>query len=520
MEKADGGNSPEGKIQSSLGKVLEYLGRNYFGNHRVCLHSNIFKHVGGQMIQILEMSNKITIRDPVLIPEKIKQTFTILNPEFAAVMKFKRLQKKDWPKGGFYLMKQKIDNRWTTKKIPQNIYYFEEDNENILVPRSALFWLKKLYAREGIKYLIKTRKRKSIPQKIQFTGSLQKEKGQLIIQDFKWKNGIIQAPTGSGKTVMALYLAGKFNVKTCIVVDTGELQNQWVDRVKQFTNQKEVGMIGGGVIQVKPISVALMQTLRDLPEVINEFDLLIIDECHIAATESYGKIVDVFDGQYIIGLSATPVRRDGKTMVMHWYLGPTRTKVEYKDAERTPAEVKIIPTTFVSEFSFRTQYTKALAELTNDDKRNQIIAHEIIQNINHPGLHLILSRFTGHLYNILEIFPEHLKMLSRVLIGSIDKKSRKEIVQEASKGKLKFLFATEALLGKGFDEPLLSVLHLTTPIKYPPFLTQCIGRITRVNPGKEKALIFDYWDSKERIIGNTIKTRIETYDKLKIRRVK
>ena len=111
-------------------------------------------------------------------------------------------------------------------------------------------------------------------------------------------------------------------------------------------------------------------------------------------------------------------------------------------------------------------------------------------------------------------------MVSRVLVGQVPKEERKTIVKEAQEGKLKILFATEQLLGKGFDEPLLSVLHMATPIKDVDFLTQVIGRVTRIHGGKKEALILDYWDNMEPVLGRSVKARLKKYQELGIERIK
>lgn len=471
------------------------------------------------MQQILKNS-RLVLLPPVQLEEEIKNLFTIHNPEFIKMMNFKRIPKNKWPV--HFVAHQKIKGKWITRTIARYLYYYEmPPGGKISLPQSAFFVLKNLYKQNGIKYKAQDQKQNKEYQ-FTFTGELKEKKGQLDILGYNFSNGIIQAPTGSGKTVMALFLCSKFNCWTCIVVDTGEILKQWVNQINQFLGvpKKQIGIIGSGEINAKPITVALMQTLRELPQEINKFSLLIIDECHIAATESYEKIINIYTGKNVLGLSATPKRKDGKTEVMHWLLGPTRVKINYENAERCPASVKIIPTGFTSDINFRTNYMEGIGSLINDPERNNLIAKNIVKHVDIFGVHLILSRRTEHLYLIQKEMPKWMQMLSRVLIGKINKKEREEIVQDAARGKLKFLFATESLLGKGFDEPLLSILHMATPIKDPDFLTQCIGRITRIHPEKKEACIFDYWDNREDVIGYTVKTRIKLYNKLNIQRRK
>jgi hypothetical protein len=102
------------------------------------------------MIQKIMVNNRMHLSPPVQQEEGVKKLFTILNPEFVQIIKFKRLDKKDWPKGGQYLSHQKVKGRWKTVSIQQNIYYYSFDpGGGLNLPRSAFFALKELYKKHS-----------------------------------------------------------------------------------------------------------------------------------------------------------------------------------------------------------------------------------------------------------------------------------------------------------------------------------------------------------------------------------
>jgi superfamily II DNA or RNA helicase len=111
------------------------------------------------------------------------------------------------------------------------------------------------------------------------------------------------------------------------------------------------------------------------------------------------------------------------------------------------------------------------------------------------------------------MLPESLKAGSKVLTGKVKNKEREEIVKRAKNKELKILFATDKLIGEGFDESLISVIYLTCPIADDTRLIQYVGRARRTAPGKKFALIIDFFDAKEPILRRSAKKRVIAYIK-------
>lgn len=459
------------------------------------------------IIQKIVLDNHIRIGPPYDLEEELKSRFTFLNPEYQDLCKRRRLPADERP--DFHInTKEKINGKWTTRKVSKFVYYWDYDVSDLILPRGAFHVVQKMFARYKKKYKIIDKRILHDPIDVPFLGELDDSKGQNHFLDYKAKNGILQAGTGTGKTVMAMYYISKIRQPTIIVVDTNELLEQWKNRINQFLGIHDytIGHIGGGRCNTEPITVALVQTLKKRPDLLQDFGMLIVDECHVATTQSYGMVINEFQGRYVMGLSATPRRKDGYTRVMFWLLGKIHLVIDQNKVEKLPAKAVFVISKYKGDISFQRQYAKAQAAMVRDSDRNQLIVDNIIKQQNIFGIHLILSRSSQHLEELIQMMPDHFQLISELLVGKVSKKERKIIVEKAMKNNLKFLFATDKLIGKGFDEELLSVLHLTTPIGDPDFLQQACGRVTRIPKTKEikeqkkKAYIFYYFDQNEQIL--------------------
>ena len=151
---------------------------------------------------------------------------------------------------------------------------------------------------------------------------------------------VLQAPTGSGKTVMALSVIAERKQPALIIVHGKELLNQWIDRIVAFLDipRDEIGVIGGGKKRLgDKITVGIINSIYPVARDIRQhFGHIIVDECHRTPSRTFTSAVSAFDSKYMLGLSATPYRRDGLTKLIGWYMG---RKVEVKQANLTEQDI-------------------------------------------------------------------------------------------------------------------------------------------------------------------------------------
>ena len=127
---------------------------------------------------------------------------------------------------------------------------------------------------------------------------------------------LCQLPTGGGKTICFSHIvnqASKSGSKCLILAHRVELIQQAVDKVEIITNDP-VGIIKAGypTNYDRDIQVASVQSLTRRLNHCPEFDLIVVDEAHHSTSTSYRTILDRFPNARILGVTATPIRLDGK----------------------------------------------------------------------------------------------------------------------------------------------------------------------------------------------------------------
>ena len=169
-----------------------------------------------------------------------------------------------------------------------------------------------------------------IELKLKFNGNLRKEQEpifDIVMKTLKDKGGgIINLKCGGGKTVLSLRILVELNKKTMVVVHKDFLMTQWKDRIEEFIPEAKIGKIQQNTIDIdgKDIILAMVQSLSMKEydkDIFNSFGLIIFDECHHLGAEMFSKCMPKVASTYMLGLSATPNRKDGLRKVFEWYIG-------------------------------------------------------------------------------------------------------------------------------------------------------------------------------------------------------
>lgn len=339
-----------------------------------------------------------------------------------------------------------------------------------------------------------------------FSGSLRET--QLGVVDSYLKpaphDGMICLQTGGGKTVCGLYIASQLKVKTLIVVHNTFLKDQWEERIRHFLPNARIGRIQGETTDVadKEIVIAMIQSIsmKEYPrEVFYGFGLTIVDECHHIASEVFVQAFPKITAQHMLGLSATPDRKDGLMFVIEWFLGPILYKSESADKEDPDVRVEVFKfepdDTDFNTVVYNHQGVMSVANMVNKlaefAPRTSMISRLLDDVVgSEPGRQiLVLSDRVQHCKDILEALPETLKEQACILAQTVPAAKRAEWC--ASK---KILIATYSMCKEGFDVPSLNTLLMATPR---PDIDQIVGRILRTEKSKRTIhpLILDIVDS-------------------------
>ncbi|WP_419655416.1 DEAD/DEAH box helicase [Desulfosarcina variabilis] len=391
-------------------------------------------------------------------------------------------------------------NRGTKKTLR---FYRRFGKQGIIIPRGYARQLIRLLNREHIAYTIDDQRRQLPAVSFDFTGSLKSFQTVAVEAMLKREFGTLSAPTGSGKTIMGLYLIAQRRQPTIIIVHTKDLAHQWIQRIEQFLGipADQVGLLGAGKKRMGDrITVALVQTLyRMTDQVAPLIGHIVVDECHRAPSRTFTEAVTAFDARYMLGLSATPWRRDKLSRLIFWYLGDVNHEVNKAQLEQKghilKADVVLRPTSFEPYFDPVNDYSRMLSELTTDDARNHLIAEDVEKEARSgEGICLVLSDRKKHCETLQSILRYKHGLESERLTGDLSDEARKQVMEKIQKGQVNILIATGQLIGEGFDCPDLSTLFLATPIRFSGRVTQYLGRILRPSRHKARARVYDYVD--------------------------
>lgn len=408
---------------------------------------------------------------------------------------------------------------FSTWNVPRELCFMQTDGDRLLVPRGFTRQVVQMLRVFGVQFRIED-KRRTFPQvDFNFRGELRDYQEEALEAILSRDFGTVSAPTGSGKTVIALAAISARKQPALVVCHTRELADQWVDRIETFLGvpAKEVGIIGNGRREIgERITVGLVQSLyRVADQVAPHVGHLIVDECHRAPSRTFTEAVTAFDCRYMLGLSATLFRRDGLSRLIYWHLGDQVHKIDknplIESGSILQAEVIVRETDFRPTVDPSEQYSTMLSELIQDPARNRLIVADVVEESrNGGGTCLVLSDRKSHCQALAHLLALR-GVRAEVLTGALCAKKRKSIVERLNAGGIPVVVATGALIGEGFDAKILSSLFLATPIRFDGRLIQYLGRVLRPAPGKSRARVYDYIDPVG-VLRNAARARRRVYE--------
>lgn len=384
---------------------------------------------------------------------------------------------------------------------PKYLKGYEESSEFLKLPRGLKEKLFEYLNYNLVKYkIIDNRVFEKIETKrILFT--LRAEQEDAIKEILKYDSSICVAPPGFGKTLIGAKIFEQRAVKTLIIVNKNMLLDQWISRFVDYFGYKksDIGFLGKSQNRLNGnIDIATMQSLNNIPELVENYTQVIVDECHHIPALTFEQIVKNFKGKYILGLSATPNRKDELDPILYQQLG--NISYEYKKPKTHTNRLLVIKTEFTSSAD---NYAAIINELVSNEDRNRQIVKTIKENIDRKIL--LLSDRIEHL-NLLENILKEEKIDFVSVHGSQNKKEQVENMQKVKTSSL--ILATSSFFGEGIDFPHLNTIIFATPISFYGRLIQYLGRIGR---GNQECLAIDFLDSKNAMLNSTYKKRLEGY---------
>jgi superfamily II DNA or RNA helicase len=337
----------------------------------------------------------------------------------------------------------------------------------------------------------------------EFAGTI-RESQKEVVDSFlcpEPRDGILSLQTGGGKTVCALYIASQIQMPTIVLVHNTFLRDQWIDRIKNFLPKARVGSIQGEVVDIenRDIVVSMLQSvsMKEYPaKTFDRFGLVIVDECHHIASEAFSQSLSKLTSKHMLGLSATPERKDKLMYVMNWFLGPMLYRSN--TADKVDEKVKVEVYDFdpqdeeYNSIIYNNQgvmFTTLMVNKVVEFKpRNDMITN-LLEDLSEENRQiLVLTDRVEHTKTLFEGLPDKVKEHSCILGRNVKAADRAAFCESK-----KILIATYAMCKEGFDVATLNTLVMATPR---PDVDQIVGRIMRTEKTKRTVhpLIVDIVD--------------------------
>ncbi len=417
--------------------------------------------------------------------------------------------------------------RLSTRGKPRVISCAEEHSHHIGLPRGCMDDVRKLLADLGIKSTIRDERNPGQPIEVAFAGELRLDQHAAAEAMCAHDIGVLAATTAFGKTVIAAWLIARRGVNTLVLVHRQQLLEQWVDRLSSFLNipAVSIGRIGGG--RRKPrgtIDVALIQSLVRkgvVDDCAGEYGHLIVDECHHLSAQSFEQVARRAKAKFVVGLSATVARKDGRHPIIFMQCGPARYRVNAKaQAALRPFEHTVIvrPTGFHSKRGpdpdRRNEFLSLSKELIEDEERNRLICEDVIRAVREARSPLVLTERNRHLDALAAQLSGSVGHLV-VLRGGMGRKETEAVAARLARipgDEERVLLATGKYIGEGFDDPRLDTLFVTLPVSWRGTVAQYVGRLHRLHDAKREVRVYDYADLDVPMLARMFDRRCRGYE--------
>lgn len=492
--------------------------------------TEVLKGISPSLTVAITKSNMLFINRcglPATVQGRIRRLATLSNPEFYRAQ----------------AMRQSVYGK--PRIIDQGLM----DETTIAIPRGCEKGLLCLLDGLGISYHVEDRRFVGTPIRASFTGNLRPSQQTAADELLRHECGILSAPTGFGKTVIAAYLIGTLRLRTLVIVPSTPLLDQWQERLATFLSIDEelpelltktgrtsrrrrslVGRIGGGrSVPGGIVDIATYQSLlegrelsgrRRVKGLVRGYGMVICDECQHGAAPQLAQVLATTTASRVYGLSATPRRSDGLEGILYMQCGAVVHRVDPRQQAQEQGFARLLEPRFthirLAGIEAGSSFNQVLDRLCAHPARNRLIAQDTVLALRAGRRPLVITRRREHATLLAKLILEQgFKVF--LLSGAMPARERREQVHEIAEAADDVSFAvvaTGSYLGEGFDEPRLDTLVLATPVSWEGVVTQYLGRLHREREGKNEVIVYDYVDTSVPMLDRMYKKRLKSYARL------
>jgi superfamily II DNA or RNA helicase len=336
----------------------------------------------------------------------------------------------------------------------------------------------------------------------------------------KYDRGIIKLPTGSGKSVLSAMIVAKIGKKSIVYVIGKDLLYQF-HKLFSSVFDEEIGIVGDGLCSIKNHNIVSVWTAAqalgmkkkdillddddgekavgkdkysDILELIKTAKLIQLDECHIAAAETIQKIYRASNQEHIYGLSGSPWRTDGQSLLIEAALGKYIANISASSLiEKGWLAKPIIKFIEVPFEKVPKNYAQAYKEyIVENPIRNALVVKYTKMLVSKGYKTLVLFSSLKHGKILYDLMSSEVNC--EMIDGSDDQDRRDSVKEKITSGKIDCILASR-IYDIGIDVPCLSGLVMASAGKSSVKILQRTGRVLRKYPGKDNAAIVDFADN-------------------------
>lgn len=422
-----------------------------------------------------------------------------------------------------------------------SVYLGKDINGYIKIPRGLRETFIDKCKQAGIQFDISDERETGRPIRASFKGDLRLQQDIAAQALLSHDDGILSAATAFGKTVVCSYLIAQRKLNTLILVPRKDLLAQWTEELSRFlkidenppeyttktgrikTRKSVIGMLQGSKNTLTGIvDVAMIGSIHGekfFSESEHSYGMVIIDECHHAASETFVEVLQNTRSKYVYGVSATLKRSDKLEPITYMMLGPVRHSFTAMDRVHEQGIGHYVMPRFTKTVPFglaNDNIAQAYSFLAENADRNRMIIEDVQECIRSGRTPVILTRLKSQaklFYNKLSDSADSVFLLYG---DNSDKENReiRESLKAVKDDQSLILIATGQKIGEGFNYPRLDTLMLSAPVSDGSLLEQYVGRLNRDYPGKSDVIVYDYIDSHMHVFDNMYNKRLRTYRRI------